>query len=69
MALTLQQFSDDLSIGDCVMRMRAAIAKALHIDEGFVNMKATTLEGLGAIGQGQGIAAFAAVVLTKEKQA
>ena len=46
-------------------RMRAAIAKALRIDESFVNIKATTNEGLGAIGQGQGIAAFAVVLLTK----
>ena len=46
-------------------RMRAAIAKALRIDESFVNIKATTNEGLGAIGQGQGIAAFAVVSLTK----
>ena len=48
-------------------RMRAVIAKALHIDESFVNIKATTNEGLGAIGEGRGIAAFAAVVLIKEK--
>lgn len=46
-------------------RMRGTIAKALRIDESFVNIKATTNEGLGAIGEGQGIAAFAAVTLTK----
>ena len=46
-------------------RMKATIAKALHIDESFVNIKATTNEGLGAIGQGRGIAAFAVVLLTK----
>lgn len=50
-------------------KMKAAIAQALHIDECFVNIKATTNEGLGAIGRGRGIAAFAAVLLTKEKQA
>ena len=48
-------------------RMRAAIAKALRIDESFVNIKATTHEGLGAVGRAEGIAAFAAVMLTKEK--
>ena len=47
-------------------RMKAAIAKALHIDGGFVNIKATTNEGLGAIGEGRGIAAFAAVMLTRQ---
>lgn len=50
-------------------RMKTAIAKALHIGEGFVNIKATTNEGLGAIGEGRGIAAFASVMLTREKQA
>ena len=48
-------------------RMKATIAKALHIDGSFVNIKATTNEGLGAIGEGRGIAAFAAVMLTREK--
>ena len=48
-------------------RMKAVIAKALHIDGSFVNIKATTHEGLGAVGRAEGIAAFAAVMLTKEK--
>lgn len=48
-------------------RMKGTIAKALHIEESFVNIKATTNEGLGAIGQGQGIAAFAVVLLRRPK--
>ena len=48
-------------------RMKATIAKALRIDGGFVNIKAATNEGLGAIGQGQGIAAFACVLLVSGK--
>ena len=48
-------------------RMKAIIAEALHIDGSFVNIKATTSEGLGAIGEGRGIAAFAVVMLTREK--
>ena len=47
-------------------RMRANIAKTLHIQESFVNIKATTSEGLGAIGRGQGIAAMAVVVLIEK---
>lgn len=46
-------------------RMKASLAKALHIDGSFVNIKATTNEGLGAIGSGKGIAAFAVVLLRR----
>ena len=46
--------------------MRKHIAQTLSIDESCVNMKATTCEGLGAIGQGQGIAAFAVVSLIQK---
>jgi len=46
-------------------KMKSQIANRLAIDEESVNIKATTQEGLGAIGQGQGIAAFASVILMK----
>lgn len=39
--------------------MKAHIAKALGIDAGRVNLKATTNEGMGFIGREEGIAAFA----------
>lgn len=45
--------------------MRTCIAKALHIGESSVNIKATTHEGLGAIGRGEGISAFASVLVVK----
>ena len=47
-------------------KMRFHIAFELAVDETQVNIKAGTHEGLGFIGAKQGIAAYAAVSLTKE---
>ena len=59
--------AEEPNLKDYKPRMKATIAKALRIDGSFVNIKATTNEGLGAIGEGEGVAAFAAVILVKEK--
>ena len=59
--------AEEPNLKDYKPRMKATIAKALRIDGSFVNIKATTNEGLGAIGRGEGVAAFAAVILVKEK--
>jgi 2-C-methyl-D-erythritol 4-phosphate cytidylyltransferase/2-C-methyl-D-erythritol 2,4-cyclodiphosphate synthase len=43
--------------------MRANLARALGVAPGQVNVKATTGEGMGFVGRGEGIAAHAVVVL------
>jgi 2-C-methyl-D-erythritol 2,4-cyclodiphosphate synthase len=43
--------------------MRTRIAELLGIEVGAVSVKATTHEGLGAVGRGEGIAALAVVAL------
>ncbi len=46
-----------------VTRIRATLASHLHCGSDLVNVKATTGEGLGYIGAGQGVAAQAVVLL------
>ncbi len=48
--------------------MRANIARALQKDPGQVNVKATTEEGLGFTGSGEGISAQAVCMLTSPRE-
>ncbi len=46
-----------------ISQMAEKIAAVLQVSPGAVNIKATTSEGLGFVGEGQGIVAFAVVLL------
>jgi 2-C-methyl-D-erythritol 2,4-cyclodiphosphate synthase len=52
-------------LGPHLPQMRLAIGEALGLDSARVNVKATTNEGIGAIGRGEGIAAIAVALLSE----
>ena len=47
-------------------RMRARMAEALGVEAARINVKASSPEGIGALGRGDGMAAAAAVLLESE---
>lgn len=55
--------AEEPNISKFKVKMKDAIANALAIKQEAVNIKATTQEQLGAIGNKEGIAAFASVLL------
>ncbi len=47
--------------------MKANLARTLHLEADQIGIKATTMEGKGAIGRGEGLAVQAVALLIKEK--
>jgi 2-C-methyl-D-erythritol 2,4-cyclodiphosphate synthase len=53
-------------LSDHIPRMVKEIADVLEIETGRINVKATTSEGLGFVGKGEGIAAYAVVLVEED---
>ncbi len=51
-----------------IEEMKKKIAQALHLDVSYIGIKATTNEGLGFLGRGEGIAALATASITSNEQ-
>jgi 2-C-methyl-D-erythritol 2,4-cyclodiphosphate synthase len=58
--------AENPKIGPYIPRMAEQIARVLRIAPQQVNIKATTSENLGFIGEGKGIAAYAVVLLKED---
>lgn len=54
-------------IGPFIPAMRATLAHVLGIPEARVNVKGTTAKGLGALGEGEGIATFATASVVRRR--
>ena len=55
--------AEEPKIAPHILEMRRRLAKALGISPEHVSVKATTTEGLGPVGTGQGMAAYAVAVI------
>lgn len=64
--LDITLLAESPRIRDRADEMRAAIADCLGLDPQAVGLKATTLEGLGALGRGEGAACQATALLRRE---
>ena len=66
--LDLTLLAERPKIGPRADEMRRAIAECLGTEPGRVGLKATTLERLGALGRGEGIACEAVALLRRERE-
>jgi len=58
-------FAEAPKIGPYRDAMQKNLAHAVEVDPGCINIKATTTEGLGIIGQGEGIGAMSVVLVER----
>jgi 2-C-methyl-D-erythritol 2,4-cyclodiphosphate synthase len=56
-------FAEAPKLGSFRQGMQNNLAAAVEVDPGCINIKATTTEGLGMIGKGEGIAAMSIVLI------
>lgn len=61
----LTLLSEEPRIAPHVPTMQDAMGKALGVDPSAISVKATTLEGLGPLGRGEGIAALAVALVRR----
>lgn len=52
-------------IAPYIEEMRSRIGRTLNVDAAAISIKATTTEGMGAIGRGEGIAAYAVATISR----
>ena len=58
-------FAEAPKIGSYRQKMQENLAATVEVDPGCINVKATTTEGLGYIGRGEGIGAMSVALLEK----